>query len=149
MEKTLLHVHNVNGNLHIKELTQGAGQEAGAAQLPVGVAGTDTGAMPQTIILNQQRTITNQALMQVQIDNRFAEMKTYIGRQNVTLNRNIHRFGGAVQGGFTRQDPVQAGEQQATLREVPLNDLNLPAGVVEDRDPNAELTKNLHSLEDY
>jgi len=27
--------------------------------------------------------------------------------------------------------------------------LNLPAGVLEDRDPTAELTKNLHSLEDY
>jgi len=59
VEKIPLHVCNVNGNLHIKELTQGAGQEAGAAQLPVGVGGTDTGAMLQTIILNQQCTITN------------------------------------------------------------------------------------------
>jgi len=151
VEKIPLHVYNVNGNLHIEELTQGAGQEAGAAQLPMGVAGTDTGAMVQTIILNQQRTITNQALMQVQIDNRFAEMKTYIGRQNVTLNGNIHRFGGTVQGGFARQDPVQAGERQAALRErgLPLDALNLPAGVLEHRDPTAELAKNLHSLEDY
>jgi len=151
VEKIPLHVHNINSNLHIEELTQGAGQEAGAVQLPVGVAGTDTGAMLHTIILNQQRTITNQALVQVQIDNRFAKMKTYIGRQNVTLNGNIHRFGGTVQGGFAWQDPVQAGQRQAALRErgVPLNASNLPAGVVEDCDPNAELTKNLHSLEDY
>jgi len=87
--------------------------------------------------------------MQVQIDNRFAEIKTYIGRQNITLNSNIHRFGGTVQGGFARQDPVQASERQAALREVPLNALNIPASALEDRDPTAELTKNLHSLEDY
>ena len=45
--------------------------------------------------------------------------------------------------------PVQAGERQAALREVPLNALNLPVGVLEHRDPTAELTKNLHSLEDH
>ena len=37
--------------------------------------------------------------MQVQIDNGFASMKQCIGRQFVTLNDNVRRFGGAMQAG--------------------------------------------------
>jgi len=51
--------------------------------------------------------------MQVQMDNGFAAMKQYIGRQFVTLNDNVRRFGGTIQGGFARQDPTQPANRQA------------------------------------
>jgi len=74
--------------------------------------------------------------MQVQIDKGFASMKQCIGCQFVTLNDNVHRFsgtnvhcfGGTTQGGFARQDPVQAANQQAAANEPPLPP-DLPVGV--------------------
>jgi len=58
--------------------------------------------------------------MQMQIDNGFASMKQHIGRQFVTLNDNVRRFGGTIQGGFARQDPTQAANRHAARNEPPL-----------------------------
>ena len=65
-------------------------------------------------------------------------------RQNTTLNDNIRRFGGTIQGGFARQDPTQAANRRRALAEIPLN-RRINAG--NDReDPTAELAPNLHTL---
>jgi len=150
VEKIPLHVYSVNGNLFIDEMTQGggqAGQAAGGAPfVPAAVGATTHGAVLQSILLNQQRTNQSQALVQVQMDNGFASMKQYIGRQFVTLNDQVRRFGGTIQGRFARQDPTQTANRQAAENEPPLPP-NLPVGV-ECRDPTAELAPNLHTLEE-
>jgi len=111
------------------------------------VSASTHGAVLQSILLNQQRTNCAHALMQVQMDNGFASMKQHIGCQVVTLNDNVHRFGGTIQGGFARQDPVQAANRQAARNEPAPPHLNLPVDV-ECRDPTMELASNLHTLEE-
>jgi len=155
VEKIPLHVYSVNGNLCIDEMTQGqqgggnaADQADGGATAFTGVGATTQGAVLQSILLNQQRSNSAQALIQVQMDNGFSSMKQYIDRRFVTLNDNVRRFGGTVQGGFARQDPTQAANRQAARNEPPLpQPPNLPVGV-QHRDPTAELAPNLHSLEE-
>ena len=128
-------------------MTQGEGQAAGVGGVAPAVGATAHGAVLQSILLNQQRTNFTQALMQVQMDNGFASMKQHIGRQFVTLNDNIRRFGSTTQEGFARQDPVQAANQQAARNKPALPPLNLPVGV-KHRDPTAEPAPNLHTLEE-
>jgi len=148
VEKIPLHVYSVNGNLFIDEMTQGGGQAAGAPGVPAAVGAATHGAVLQSILLNQQRSNQSQALMQVQMDNGFASMKQYIGRQFVTLNDNVRCFGGTAQGGFARQDPTQAANRQAARNEPPLSQPpNLLVGI-EHRDPTSELAPNLHRLEE-
>jgi len=125
VEKIPLHVCSVNGNLFIDEMTQGGGQAGqaaggGAPFVPAAVGAATHGAVLQSILLNQQRTNQSQALMQVQMDNGFASMKQHIAWQFVTLNDNVRRFGGAIQGGFARQDPTQAANRRAAENEPPL-----------------------------
>jgi len=146
--KVPLHVHSVNGNLCIDEMTQGEGQAAGVGVVAPAVGATTHGAVLQSILLNQQRSNSAQALMQAQMDNGFSSMKQYIDRRFVTLNDNVRRFGGTTQGGFARQDPTQAANRRAAENEPPLpQPPNLPVGVVY-RDPTAELAPNLHTLEE-
>jgi len=146
--KVPLHVYSVNGNLCIDEMTQGEGQAAGVGVVAPAVGATTHGAVLQSILLNQQRSNCTQALVQVQMDNGFAAMKQYIARQFVTLNDNVRRFGGTIQGGFARQDSTQAANRRAAENEPPLpQPPNLPVGVVH-RDPTAELAPNLHTLEE-
>jgi len=144
--KVPLHACSVNGNLCIDEMTQGEGQAAGVGAVAPAVGAATQGAVLQSILLNQQHTNCTQALMQVQIDNGFAAMKQHIARQFVTLNDNVSRFGGTIQGGFARQDPTQAANRRAAKNEPPLPP-NLPVGVVY-RDHTAELAPNLHTLEE-
>jgi len=151
VEKTPLHVQSVNGDLFMDEMTQGGGQAeqagGGAPFVPAAAGAAAHGVVPQSILLNQQRTNQSQALVQVQMDNGFASMKEHIGRQFVTLNDNVRRFGGALQGGLARQDSTQAADQQAAKNEPPLpQPPNLPVGV-ECRDPTAKLAPNLHTLD--
>jgi len=147
VEKAPLHVYSINGNLCIDKMTQGGGQAAGVAGAAPAVGAATHGAVLQSILLNQQRANSSQALMQVQIDNGFASMKQFIGPQFVTLNDNVRRFGGTIQGGFARQDPVQAAGRHAARNEPVIPTLNLPVGL-QYRDPTAELAPNLHTLED-
>ena len=156
VEKVPLHVCSVNGNLCIDELTQDGGiqGQAEGQAAAVGVApvhgGAANGAILQSILLNQQRCVNQQALLQVQMEAGFANLKQYMDRRFVTLNDNVRRFGGTVQGGFARQDPTQATNRRRAGHEPPLPPINeneLAAGVTY-RDPTAELTPNLHSLED-
>ena len=79
--------------------------------------------------------------MQQQVDNRFSSTKTYMQRQNATINDRIRRFGGMIQGGFARQDPIQAGDRRQALAKIQNHQPGECNG-------NAELTPNLHSLED-
>jgi len=76
------------------------------------------------------------ALMQTQMDNGFASMKNCMQWQGAAIKGNVRRFGGAIQGGFSCQDPRQAANcRQAQAK-------NLQPGA---RDGAAELTPNLHS----
>ena len=149
MEKIPLHVHSVNGDLVIDEMTQGGGQAAvGAPFVLAAVGAAAHGAVLQSILLNQQCTNQSQALVQRQMDNGFASMKQHIGHESVTLNDNVRRFRGATQGGFARQDQTQVANRQAARNEPPLpQPPNLPVNV-ECRDPTAKPTPNLHKLEE-
>jgi len=150
VEKIPLHVCSVIGDLFIDEMTQGGGHggqaAGGAAFAPAAVGAAAHGAVLQSILLNQQRTNQSQALVQAQMDNGFASMKQCIGRQFVTLNDCVRRFGGTAQGGFAGQDPTQAANRQAAKNEPPLPP-NLPVGVKR-RDPATEPAPNLHTLEE-
>jgi len=151
VERVPINVCQVNGNLCINEVTQaGGGQAVGqAAGVAHTVGGADHGQVLQSVLLNQQCSNSVQAVLQVQMDNGFASVKQHIDRRFVTLNDNVRHFGGAIQGGFARQDPAQAGNRQAARGELPPpQPPNLPVGVVH-RDPTAELAPtNLHTLEE-
>jgi len=70
--------------------------------------GTAHGAILQSILLNRQRCVNQQAIQQVHMETGFSSMKQHMDRRFVTLNDNVRHFGGTIQGGFARQDPVQA-----------------------------------------
>ena len=111
VEKVPLHVHSVNGNLFIDEMMQ-QGQVAGGQAAPVvnapGLAGAANGAILQSILLNQQQCVNQQALQQVQMEMGFSNMKQHMDQWFVILNDNLCGFGGTTHRGFARQDPVQA-----------------------------------------
>jgi len=115
VEKVPLHVCSVNGNLCINEMTQqgqvveGQSQAAAVVAAP-GAVGAAHGAIPQSILLNQQWCVNQQAIQQVQMETGFSSMKQHMDRRFVTLNNNVRCFGGAMQGGFSRQDPTQAAD---------------------------------------
>jgi len=150
VERVPLHVCQVNGNLCVDEVTQAGGGEAAgqAAGVAHAVGGANQGQVLQSILLNQQRSNTMQAVMQVQMDDGFASMKQRMDRRFVMLNDNVRCFGGTIQGGFARQAPVQAGNRQAARGKSPLpQPPNPPVGIVH-RDPTVELAPNLHTLEE-
>jgi len=149
VEHVPLHICTMEGNLCVNEVqAQGPGAGGAAAggcpAMPGdgGTAGEGTGtgdrAVLQIILLDQH--ITNStALMQTQMDNGFASMKSCMQRQGAMINGNVRRFGETIQGGFARQDPRQAADRRQGEAE------NLQPGA---RDGAAELTPNLHTLED-
>jgi len=123
-------------------------QAAAAVVAAPGVVGAAHGAVLQSILLNQQRCVNQQTIQQVQMETGFSSLKQCIDRWFVTLNDNVRRFGGTMQGGFARQDPTQAANRQAARNEPPLpQPPNLPVGATH-RDPTAELAPNLHTLKE-
>jgi len=150
VEHVPLHICTVNGNLCVNEVqVQGPGTGVGAAgggpAMPgdggTAGAGTDTcdRVVLQNILLNQHITNGSMALMQTQMDNGFASMKHCMQQHGATINGNVRRFGSAIQGGFTRQDPRQAADRRQAEAK------NLQPGT---RDGSTELTPNLQTLED-
>jgi len=111
VEKVPLHVYAINSNSCINKMMQQGqvveGQAAAVVAAP-GVVGAAHGAILQSILLNQQRCVNQHAIQQVQMETGFSSMKQYMDGWFVTLNDNVRRFSGTIQGGFARQDPVQA-----------------------------------------
>ena len=153
VERVPLHIYSVNGNLCIDEMTMGpqvggdgnnggggGGGDPGAPSM--GVYGTTNHAVLQSILLAQQRCQQSLSLLQVQVDNGFSAFKVWQQHRFVTLNDNVRRFGGTVQGGFARQDPVQASHRRRHQGQTEAAPPNAPD------DSNAELCPNLHTLED-
>ena len=141
VEKIPLHIYSVNGNLCIDEVT-GALPTVGGAATAVATA-VNTGshhAVLSSILLQQQRCAQSVSLLHMHVDNQFQAMKTFLQRQNTTLNGNIRRFGGTIQGGFARQDPVQAGDRRVAAAQLgnPPNDPQ--------EDGTAELVPNIRNL---
>jgi len=120
----------------------GGGGGVGPAGAPMGVYGATNHAVLQSILLAQQRCQQSLSLIQGQIDNGFSAFKVWQQQRFVTLNDNVRRFGGAVQGGFALQDPVQASNG----RRVVAQQENRPPNAPDDR--NAKLCPNLHTLQD-
>ena len=143
VERVPLHIYSVNGNLCIDEVnTAGTFLNAG------GVAATATGTAPgantavlQSILLQQQRTAQSVSALHMHVDSQFQVMKVWQQQRFATMCDNIRRFGGTIQGGFARQDPVQAGNRRRAVAQN-RNAPNRPD------DGNAELCPNLHTLQD-
>lgn len=155
VERVPLHIYSVNGNLCIDEMTMsppggdggnnGGGGGGGVGGAPMGVYGTTNHAVLQSILLAQQRCQQSLSLLQVQVDNGFSAFKVWQQQRFVTLNDNVRRFGGTIQGGFARQDPVQASHRRRHQAQTAANNENAPNTP---DDQNAELCPNLHTLED-
>jgi len=120
----------------------GGGGGVGPAGAPMGVHGTTNHAVLQSILLAQQRCQQSLSLLQGQVDNGFSAFKVWQQQRFVTLNDNVRRFGGTIQGGFARQDPVQASNRRRAVAQQE----NRPPNTPDDR--NAELCPNLHTLQD-
>jgi len=80
-----------------------------------GVAATAAGAAPgantavlQSSLSQQQRCAQSVSILHVHVDNQFQVMKAWQQQWFATMIDKIRRFGGAIQGGVARQDPVQA-----------------------------------------
>jgi len=72
----------------------------------------------------------------------FLSFKVWQQQLFVTLNDNVHRFGGTIQGGFARQDPAQGGNRRRAVAQQE----NRPPNTPDAR--NAKLCPNLHTLQD-
>jgi len=157
VERVPLHIHSVNGNLCINEMTVpprfsdgssngggggGGGPTAGGA--PMGVYGATNQAVLQSILLAQQRCQQSLSFLQVQVDNDFSAFKVWQQQWFVTLNDNVRRFGGtaSIQGGVGRQDPVQVSNRRRLVGQQENRLPNAPD------DHNAKLCPNLHTLQD-
>ena len=143
VDRVPLHIYSVNGQVCIDEIINGTFNGAGAA-VAAGVPATvNTGAnnaVLQSVLLQQQRCAQSISLLHMHVDTQFQTMKTFLQRQNTTLNGNIRRFGGAIQGGLARQDPVQAGNRRragAQLEDLP---------PTQPEDGTAELCPNIRNL---
>jgi len=125
VDRVPLHIYTVNGILCVNEVQvpRAGGEAVGGAvggnpamlgDGGTGGTGTGTGdrAVLQSILLNQHLTHSTMALMQTQMDQGFATMKNFMQRQHATINGDVCRFGGTIQGGFARQDPRQAANRR-------------------------------------
>jgi len=106
--------------LCIDEVTGALPNVGGGAAGAVATA-VNTGshhAVLSSILLQQQRCAQSVSLLHMHVDNQFQAMKTFLQRQNTTLNGNIRRFGGTIQGGFARQDPLQASNRRTAAAQL-------------------------------
>jgi len=152
VERAPFHMCSVNGDLCIDEMTvppgfgdgggNGGGGGGPAAGAPMGVHGTTNQAVLQSILLAQQRCQQSLSLPQAQVDNGFLAFKVWQQQRFVTLNDKVRHFGGAIQGGFARQDPLQASNRRRAIAQQE----NHPPNTPDDR--NDELCPNLHTPQD-
>ena len=147
VERVPLHICSINGNLCVDEVNTGTSLNAG------GVGATAAGTAPgantavlQSILLQQQRCAQSVSALHVHVDSQFQVMKAWQQQRFATMIDNIRRFGGTIQGGFARQDPVQASNRRRAVAQQGNAPLGPPANRPDDG--HAELCPNLHTLHD-
>jgi len=105
-------------------------------------------AVLQSILLQQQHSAppNSVSMLHVHVNNQFQVMKVWQQQQFVTIVDNARQFGGKIQGGFARQDPVQASNWRRDVAQQG----NAQHGTLDNHpdDGHAELCPNLHTLND-
>jgi len=81
----------------------------------MGVCGATNQAVPQSILLAQQRCQQSLSLLQAQVDNGFSAFKAWQQQRFVTLNDNVRRFGGTIQGGLPGRTQCKLATEEGRL----------------------------------
>jgi len=129
VERAPLHVCPVNGNICIDKMTMppgfgdgggnggGGGDGGPTAVAPMGVCGaTSTNqAVLQSILLAQKCCQQSLSLLQGQIDNGFSAFKVRQQQWFVTLNHNVRRFRGTIQGGLPSRTQCKLALEEGPL----------------------------------